>query len=494
MSSRRLPTSSKAPRPPASELLARRLATDSLIDFSIYTNPNYSAQPHHRMIADRLMALERGDVKRLIVLSPPRHGKSELVSKNFVAWALGRNPKHQIISASYNQHLAKHFGRQVRNLIATPEFANLFPGLQLSANVKAADAWQTKQGGIYVAFGVGGGSGFGADIFVLDDPIKTRVEADSDALREHVWDWFASTAYTRLMPEGRIVICYTPWHEDDLGGRLQAIMNEGGEHWEVLRLPAIAEVGDPLSRRPGDPLWPERYHAPELERIRDAIGPREWQALYCCHPVPDTGDYFKREWFKYYDEKDLPGSPRFYGSSDFALAEHERADFTCHIVAAVDDNSNIYLVDLWRDKKTPQVTVAAQIDMAIQHNVIAWIDEKLQMERALAPFIERTMRERNCYFRRMVYARLGDKVANARSFQARLQQHRVFLPKAKHWLPQLIAELMGFPAAKHDDQVDALAGFGHLLNQIARPRVHGNYQARLDFNPFGWGGKPLGFR
>ncbi len=270
------------------EAARRELARRHLIDFTQYTNPLYRPAAHHRRICDRLEAIERGEIDRLMIFMPPRHGKSELASKRFPAWCLGREPKRQIIGASYNSDLATDFGRNVRNIVAEREFAEVFPEVSLAPDSRAANRLNTNHGGAYVAAGVGTAvTGRGADIALIDDPFKDREEADSERRRDLVWDWYRSTLFTRLTPGGAIVLIQTRWHEDDLAGRLLA---HDGAQWEVLELPAIDAAGEAL--------WPKWYDLPTLERIRRTIGPREWSALYQQRPAPDEGTYFQRGWFK----------------------------------------------------------------------------------------------------------------------------------------------------------------------------------------------------
>ena len=187
--------------------MAARKARSSLLGFTEYTNPLYVRAQHHAQIAAKLEAVERGEIDRLMIFMPPRHGKSELASKRFPAWCLGRDPKRQIIAASYNSDLANDFGRNVRNLVAEPEFGQVFPGVSLATDSAAANRMNTNHGGVYVAAGVGTAvTGRGANIALIDDPFKDREEADSERRRNTVWDWYRSTLYTRLMPGGAVVL------------------------------------------------------------------------------------------------------------------------------------------------------------------------------------------------------------------------------------------------------------------------------------------------
>jgi hypothetical protein len=271
----------------------RRFARADLLAFTQYTFSQYEAAPHHRRIARTLEAVERGEIDRLMVTMPPRHGKSEEVTIRFPAWALGRNPKRQIITACYNADLASGFGRSVRNIVSSPAYGNIFNS-RLARDSQAANRWNTRDGGAYIAAGVGTAiTGRGADIFIIDDPLKDRAEAESELRRQAVWDWYTSTAYTRLMPGGAVIIVQTRWHEDDLAGRLLAHQVKGGDQWHRLDLPAINERGEAL--------WPERYPLPALRRIKAAIGPRDWSALYQQSPSPDDGEFFRRGWFDMFE-------------------------------------------------------------------------------------------------------------------------------------------------------------------------------------------------
>ncbi len=255
------------PQTAARELLSRREARKALLRFTEYTLPNYIAANHHTLIADKLEALERGDIDRLMINMPPRHGKSELASRRFPAWFLGRNPDKSVIAASYNSDLATDFGRQVRNIVACTGYSKLFE-TRLAEDSRAANRWNTDDGGTYVAAGVGTAiTGRGADILLIDDPLKDREEADSELQRQKIWDWYTSTAYTRLAPNGRIVVIQTRWHEDDLSGRLLEESKKGGDAWDVLELPAINDDGEAL--------WPEFYPLKVLERYRAVLPSRD---------------------------------------------------------------------------------------------------------------------------------------------------------------------------------------------------------------------------
>jgi len=458
--SARMPNSPLSPSEAALELLKRRKARKSLIDFTQYTLPQYIEAKHHTLIAQKLEAVERGEIDRLMINMPPRHGKSELASRRFPAWFLGRHPTKSIIAASYNSDLASDFGRQVRNIVSSGEYTPLFQ-TALAEDSRAANRWNTSQGGSYVAAGVGTAiTGRGADVFLIDDPIKDRQEADSETQRQTVWDWYTSTAYTRLAPGGRIIVIQTRWHEDDLSGKLLAEQARGGDKWDVLELPAINDHGEAL--------WPDFYDLAALERIRTVLPARDWSALYQQRPAPDEGDYFKREWFRFYNT--VPHHLRTYGASDYAVTA-KGGDYTVHVIAGVDPDDNLYILDVWRAQSESHVWVDAFIDLVAKHKPLNWGEETGQIIKSLGPFIDKRMRERRVYCRREQMASVADKPTRARSFQARAAMGKVYLPHNAPWVADVLGEMLNFPVGKHDDAVDALGLIGRMLDTMSSGRA-----------------------
>ena len=439
------------------ELTRRRAACTSLLGFTSYTLPRYQVAHLHEKIAAKLEAVERGEISRLMIFMPPRHGKSELASKRFPAWFMGRNPASQFISASYNSDLAGDFGRSVRNIIASPEFSVLFPGVSLAQDSRAQDRWNTNHGGSYVAAGVGTAvTGRGADILSIDDPVKDRAEAESATMRDRAWNWYTSTAYTRLMPGGRVVVTQTRWHEDDLAGRLLAQQAAGGDQWDVLELPAISDAGTAL--------WPEAYPLPVLERIRGAVGTRDFTALYQQRPAPDEGTLFRKEWIK---RGKVPANLRVYGASDYALTA-DGGDFTVHAVAGLDAEHRLWLPSLWRQQATSDVTVDAFCSLVKQWKPLRWAEETGQIHAALGPFINQRMRTLGAHVARELFpTRIGKKEVRAASIIGRMAVDGLWIPEDAPWAADFEAELLSFPAGKHDDQVDAIGLIGQLLDKMA---------------------------
>ena len=450
-----------SPQAAAAELLARRRARASLLDFTAYTNPAYEAAPHHELIASALERVMRGEVKRLIICMPPRHGKSELASRRFPSFYMGHHADKQIIAASYNSDLSNDFGREVRNIVDSPEFGALFD-VKLAQDSKAANRWHTSAGGMYVAAGVGTAiTGRGADILLIDDPFKDRQEADSELQRERVWDWYTSTAYTRLMPGGAVIVINTRWHDDDLSGRLLAAQSEGGDQWEVLSLPAIDGNGDAL--------WPAWYPLERLEQIKGVLPARDWNSLYQQNPIPDDGDFFKSAWFGEYEA--LPQALNIYGASDYAVTEDD-GDFTEHGVVGIDQNANIYVLDWWFGKTTSDKWIESKCDLVIKHKPKCWFGESGVIRRSVEPFMMKRMQERDAWCRIEWLASIADKPTRARSIQARASMGKVFFPKRAEWKSHVMDQLLRFPAGKNDDAVDVLSLIGRGMEFIssAKPR------------------------
>lgn len=445
--------------PTLAEIRAEK-ARRGLLAFTEYTNPAYIAARHHGLIASKLEAVERGEIDRLMIFMPPRHGKSELASKRFPAWCLGRKPRRQIIAASYNSDLANDFGRNVRNIVAEPEFRQVFPEVSLAPDSAAANRMNTNRGGTYVAAGVGTAvTGRGADIALIDDPFKDREEADSERRRELVWDWYRSTLFTRLMPGGSIVLIQTRWHEDDLAGRLleaQGRKDEGGQ-WDVLELPAI--------NADGEALWPEWYDIEALGRIRATIGPREWSALYQQQPQPDEGTFFKREWFKEHDKpKKRVAGLHYYGTSDYAVTDGG-GDYTVHTVWGIDPSGDVYRIEQWKGQTASDIWIEQKLDMVEKYKPLAWFGEGGVIQKAVEPMLRRRMRERKVHCRLEWLPSVADKPTRARSFQAMAATGRVHMePEAD------LSEYLVFPAGKYDDEVDTASLIGRAIDQ-AHPAV-----------------------
>lgn len=440
-----------------------------------------------------------------MLLMPPRHGKSELASIRFPAWHLGHHPEHEIINVGYNLDLPMKFSRKVREITRDPQYVAVFPNTVLDPDSQSVEAWNTTRGGGFTAAGVGGGiTGKGAHILIVDDPLKNQEEADKVEHRDKLWDWYQSTAYTRLAPGGGVLVIETWWNDDDLAGRLQQAMSTDplSDQFDVVRYPALSEAweyrdeqsqqilrfpeeylaleGDstPLTLlRPKDTcLHEDRYPTDALKRIRANLQPRIWSALYQQNPVPDEGMYFKKEFFRYQKSLPSPNGLRIYTAWDFAIGEKQQNDWTVGATVLQDETDTIYVLEIFRMKGDSFQIVEAMLDVASRWGQIPTTGyligaEDGQIWRAIEPLLKKRMNERRQYPPYEVLRAMTDKLARARPLQGRMQQGRVVFPEGAGWLAQAEQELLRFPAGAHDDVVDALAWAAQLCMGKEPPRL-----------------------
>jgi predicted phage terminase large subunit-like protein len=400
-----------------------------------------------------------------MVFLPPGAAKSSYCSVWFPAWWQGKHPTLPVICASHTRELAERFGRQVRAQVAEPAYNDIF-GVKLSGDSAAAGRWTNSAGGEYVGVGVGGAlTGHRGYLQIIDDPVRSRADADSPAQREAVWQWYRNVFWTRLMPGGAIILIMTRWHEDDLAGRLLAEAERGGERWDVVSIPAIAEEGieDPLGRKPGEILWPE-WFTPAMftEARRDS---RSWSALYQQRPMPESGDFFQRGWFRYYDEPPPMTQLRRYGACDAAVTQ-DGGDFTVNIAVGIDGDDNVYILDLLREQSSPDIWVDRQLDLIRRFGIMDFCEERGQLARSVGPFRRKRAAERCINFVPREFPVTGDKASRAQSIRARMAQGRAFFPRRAPWIADVESELLSFPAGKFDDCVDALALIGQALDKM----------------------------
>lgn len=425
------------------EALAASAARDDLLAYAVGMTPTYRTPPHLRLLADKLMAVKNGTIKRLAVFMPPRHGKSNLASELFPAWYLGHRPTHQVLFTTYGQDLADGFGRKVRNAVAEPKHTRSFPESVLADDSQSAKRFNTTAGGVYYAVGAGGAvTGRGADLLLIDDPLKNREEADSRLIRDKLWDWFASTAYTRLMPGGAVVLIQTRWHEDDLAGRLL----RGDEPWEVINLPAIAEHGDALGRDVGRALWPDQYDVPALNNIRATIGEREFAALYQQRPSPLEGALFKRDWIQ--RGKAPRSGTRVAMGVDLAISTKDNADYTAIVIMARDEFGKLYVLDAVRERVDFPNALRLIRNMADKWSPKAILIEQVAFQ---AVVVQELLRQTTLPIKGVTPDK--DKMTRAQPLALRYEQGLVIHEMLPSWFED---EMLAFPNAQHDDSVDAL--------------------------------------
>jgi len=439
------------------ELIARMAAREHIADWIKYRDVGIVPARHHELIIDELEKVERGETTRLMLQLPPGSAKSTYTSVEFPPWFIGRNPKSSIIAASHTLDLAERFGRKARNIVAAREFKNVFD-FTISEDSQAAGKWETTKGSEYFAVGVGGSvTGRRADLGIIDDPVKGREDADSERSRETVWQWYLNDFLTRLKPGARQVLIMTRWHEDDLAGRL--LLREASK-WRVISLPMIAETDDALGRKPGERLWPEWFTE---EMVADAQrDPRSWNALYQQNPVPEEGNFFKKEWFIEYEDGDLPSTLHKYGSSDFAVTDRG-GDFTEHGIWGVDFGGDLWLLDWWYGQTSPDRWIEEMCNLIVTHKPMTWFGEAGPIRRSVEPFLRKRMDARGAYCNIEWLASINDKATRARPFQALASMGKIKIPKNKPWMARVLSQWLQFPAGRVDDAVDAASLIGRGL-------------------------------
>ena len=436
--------------------------------------PTFQTRPYHiKRIATALQAVERGEIKRLMIFLPPRHGKSLLTSEMFPAWYLGRNPEKQIIFATYNQQFASDFGRKVRNHMSSEVYNGIFPTTIVSEDSAAANRFHTTRGGVY--YGVGAGSsitGRGAHVLLIDDLIKNQQEADSSLIRRRHKEWYSSTAYTRLEPNGAVIIINTRWHNDDISGWL---LHEKKENWHVINLPAITkdEAGEEVA------LWPERYDITQLKEIRDSVSSRDWSALYMQTPVDEGGNVFKEEWLKYYDIRPTFADMNIYVFVDPANSKNKASDNTAIVVIGANKDGNIYLLDAWVDKLNlkERENIIFSVHEEYQPRMVYYEKYGMQLD---IDYLKRAMEYRNYRFSVMEVAGTSmTKIDRIERLTSYFEDGKIYLPKflkKRNYLGREVdlvtyfkdEEYIQFPAARRDDMIDA---FSRLCDmQLSYPK------------------------
>jgi predicted phage terminase large subunit-like protein len=462
-----LSTSTEAQRPSietlAQELYQRRQIRQSLTELARHVG--FEPAKHQRLLIAKLEAVARGEIKRLAVFMPPGAGKSFYSSYLFPAWYLAGHPGTSLIAASHTTNLAEVWGRRVRNL--TAENAAVLDA-RLAADSQAAGRWMLANGSEYYAAGVGQAIvGFRASGGIIDDPVRGQEDADSELIRNKVWEWFQADFTTRLKPGGFVILIQTRWHEDDLAGRILARMESGGEQWDVLTLPAVAEENDALGRKPGEYLWDDDSYgyADDLKEKRKNQSARNWAALFQQRPAPVEGDFFKAQWFRPYDRMPRRSELVTYGASDYAMTAGG-GDYTVHMVVGIDADDRMYLLDIWRKQAAVEQWVESLADMVHAWKPMGWAEEQVQITSGVGPYLERRLRERKPDYHREQFPTRGDKGARAQSIRARMATNGLYVPVGKSWYEPFRSELLAFPAGRHDDQVDALGLIGQLLDKM----------------------------
>lgn len=446
----------------------------NLLDFTTFTYPEYQVNWHHRVMFEHLDQFIDGRIKRLMIFAPPRHGKSEIVSRRLPAYILGKNPDAKIIAASYGADLARRMNRDVQRIIDSELYEQVFPDTRLyGSNVRTvargtylrnSDIFEVVgRDGYYRSSGVGGAIiGMGMDYGIIDDPYKNRQDASSQTIRQTVWDWYTSTFRTRLAPNGGILVTLTRWHEADLAAMLQAVADSDplADQWVIIVLPAIADddIGYYDPREPGDPLWPGRFGLDELSATKASLGIYEWEALYMQRPKPRDGGMFKRDWFEIVSSLPAkPGLMRFVRYWDKAGTKDAGA-YTAGVLLA-EYQGVYYVVDVvmgqWEAAQRERVisqTLAA--DAAAHGHVETYIEQ--EPGSGGKESAEATIKNNAGYVVKADRP-TGDKELRAEPFAAQCAIQNVKL-LAGEWNGRYLDILTSFPAGKIKDPIDASSG------------------------------------
>lgn len=441
----------------------RVIAKNELIAFNGFVNVRYQASWLHREIARKLEQVEKGEIKRLMIFVPPRNGKSEIGSILFPAWLLGRHPEKEVITSSYSADLAQDFGYKTRNVVDSQEYQELFK-TRLREDSKSKAKWLTEEGGGYTAVGVGGAiTGRGADVLIIDDPIKNREEAESQVVRDKVWSWYTSTAYTRLEKNGAIILILTRWHKDDLAGRLLKAQESGGDKWEVIKFPAIA-IHDELFRKKGEALWPTKYDLEALNQIKKTIGIYDWSALYMQEPIASENQEFKESFYHYRTIDEVLGlNTRRTLTVDTAISRSASADSTGFCLNFTD-KENKWNLKAWREKISPLELIDKLFSLYETFRIDKIGIEKTIYLQAIKPFLEEEMRRRNKFLPIVeLEHNQTAKETRIRALLPRYESHSIFHITGQ--CSDLEEEELSFPQGVHDDVLDAAA----YQVQIAQP-------------------------
>lgn len=419
--------------------------------------------------------VEEGRSPRLIITMPPRHGKSEVTTKKFPAWVLGNHPSWEMIIASYSADLAEEFSGKCRDTFKKHE---LVFGVELSKSSSSVKKWGIEgTRGVLASTGVGGSAtGRGARIAIVDDPFKNREEANSHLKRERVWDWYKSTIRTRLASGGGMIIIQTRWHDEDLAGKLLKAMEEGeGEEFELINLPAIAEEGDILGRKVGEPLWPEMFPLSELMKTKRAVGRLEWASLYQQKPTVDGGSIMRRKDFRYFKYNDqyleIVEEDRTrkvflkdcisFQTIDTAQKIGKTNDDTAIATWLADKQSNLYLVDMFLEKIEVPDQWKKIKELKGRWNVVFQACEDKASGIGL---IQQSKREGSPL---KVLKAETDKVTRSIPFSIMLESQKVFFNSRMINLDKVEEQLLKFPNASHDDAVD-VCSYAAIIVQSGR--------------------------
>jgi predicted phage terminase large subunit-like protein len=459
-------------------LNARDACRDSFMEYIRHIWPGFIEGDHHRLIADKLTRVAKGELKRLIVNMPPRHTKSEFASIYFPSWMMGLKPDLKIMQTTHTADLSINFGRKVRNLMDTDEYKGIFPEASLAADSKSAGKWQTGGGGEYFAAGVGGAiAGRGADLLIIDDP-HSEQDAMSLPLLDSCYEWYTSGPRQRLQPGGTIVIVMTRWSTADLTGRLLSRQTENNaDQWEVVELPAVFEDS-------GNVLWPEFWKREELDAVKASIPVSKWNAQYQQNPTSEEGAIIKREWWQLWEKDDPPPCSYIIQSYDTAFSKKETADYSAITTWGVFSPSDgageaIILLDAQKGRwDFPELKAVAQE----QYNEFE-PDMVLIEAQASGTPLTHELRAMGIPVVNYRPSRGNDKMTRVHAVSPVFEAGMVWAPDHV-FADEVIEECAAFPFAPHDDYVDtttqAILRFrqGNFINLYSDEEEEEVYRAK----------------
>ena len=434
----------------------REDAANNFMHFVKKVWPHFIEGAHHKRMARAFERVAEGKIKRLIINMPPRHTKSEFASYLLPAWFLGRFPNKKVIQTSHTAELAVGFGRKVRNLVDQEAYTDIFPGVGLQVDSKAAGRWATNKGGEYFAIGVGGAvTGKGADLLIIDDPHSEQeatLAETSPEIYDKVYEWYTSGPRQRLQPGGGIVIVMTRWSKRDLTGQvIKAEAQRGGEGWEVIEFPALLPSGNPL--------WPEFWSLKELSALKDELPNSKWQAQYQQNPISESAAIVKREWWQIWEEDDPPHCDFILQAWDTAFEKNNRADYSACTTWGVfyKDNpntgitdANIILLNAFRERlEFPELKRRTLEQMK------EWEPDSVIIEKKAsgAPLIYE-LRAMGVPVQEFTPSKGNDKISRLNAVSDLFASGRVWAPNTR-WADEVIDEVASFPAGEHDDYVDS---------------------------------------
>jgi predicted phage terminase large subunit-like protein len=424
------------------------LAEKRFIPFVKHVWPEFIEGDHHRKIAKKFEDIANGKIKRLIVNMPPRHTKSEFASYLFPAWMVGKNPKLKVIQTTHTGELAVRFGRKMKNLVDTSEFAQVFEDCKIAADSKAAGRWETNKGGEYYAAGIGGAiTGRGADLLIIDDP-HSEQDALSETAMDSAYEWYTSGPRQRLQPGGAIVIVMTRWSTKDLTGKLLNAQSEPkADQWEVIEFPAILPSNTPV--------WPNYWKLEELEGVKASLSEGKWQAQWQQNPTSEEGSIIKREWWKEWKEKEIPDLVHIIQSYDTAFSKKETADFSAITTWGVfyppNKGPHLILVDVRKGRwDFPELKKIALEEYKY------WEPETVIIEaKATGTPLTHELRQIGVPVVNFTPSKGNDKHVRVNSVAPLFEAGKIYYPADKRWAEEVIEECAAFPYGEYDDLVDS---------------------------------------